>query len=154
VGQGFESPLRLSLDVDLRAATTDDRADVERLLAQYLYEFDGRTEPYPYLDAYWTEDERLPFLIESDGRAVGVCLIRIRDGGWSIAEFAVTPTHRGAGIGRAAVEELVNQAHAAGAAHLEAKIHPDNEQAFGFWSAVGFERIPSPTVLTTRRQLA
>jgi ribosomal protein S18 acetylase RimI-like enzyme len=142
------------MNVRLSEATNEDRPHVERLLAEYLFEFDGRTEPYPYLDAYWTEDERLPLLIESDGRAVGICLIRIRDGGWSIAEFAVTPSHRGAGIGRAAVEELANRAHAAGAAHLEAKIHPDNEQAFGFWSAVGFERIPSPTVLTSRRQLA
>jgi len=140
--------------VALRDATIDDRGEVERLLAEYLFEFDGRDEPYPYLDAYWTESERLPFLIEADGETVGICLIRIRNGGWSIAEFAVTPPHQGAGIGRAAVEVLAERARAAGAAHLEAKIHPDNEQAFGFWSAVGFERIPSPTVLITRRQLA
>jgi ribosomal protein S18 acetylase RimI-like enzyme len=142
------------LDVDLRAATTDDRADVERLLAEYLYEFDGRTEPYPYLDAYWTEAERLPFLIEADGRPVGIALIRVRDGGWTIAEFAVTPSNRGGGVGRAAVAALAEHARAAGAAHLEAKIHPDNEQAFGFWSAVGFERVATTPVLTTRRQLA
>jgi ribosomal protein S18 acetylase RimI-like enzyme len=141
------------LDVELREATIDDRPEVERLLAEYLFEFDGRTEPYPFLDAYWTENERLPFLIDAGGDTVGICLIRIRDGGWSIAEFAVVPSHRGAGVGRAAVEVLAERARAAGAAHLEAKIHPDNEQAFGFWSAVGFDRIPSPTVLTTRRQL-
>jgi ribosomal protein S18 acetylase RimI-like enzyme len=141
------------LDVHLREATSDDRADVERLLAEYLYEFDGRTEAYPYLDAYWAEPERLPFLIESDGAPVGVCLIRVRDGGWSIAEFAVTPPHRRAGVGRAAVEALAERARVAGARHLDAKIHPDNEQAFGFWSAVGFERIASTPVLTTRRQL-
>jgi [ribosomal protein S18]-alanine N-acetyltransferase len=143
----------LSLDVHLREATSDDRADVERLLAEYLYEFDGRTEPYPHLDAYWTEPERLPFLIDAHGTPVGVCLIRVRDGGWSIAEFAVTPSHRRGGVGRAAVEALAERARSAGAAHLEAKIHPDNEQAFGFWSAVGFERIASTPVLTTRRQL-
>jgi ribosomal protein S18 acetylase RimI-like enzyme len=142
------------LKVRLREATSKDRPQVERLLADYLFEFDGRTEPYPYLDAYWTEDRRLPFLIEAEDRPVGICLIRIRDGGWSIAEFAVTPPHRLAGIGRAAVEALAERARAAGARHLEAKIHPDNEQAFGFWSAVGFKRIPSSTVLTTRRQLA
>lgn len=152
--RGFESPLRLLVDVALRDVTIDDRLELERLLAEYLFEFDGRTEPYPYLDAYWTEAERLPFLIEADDETVGICLIRIRDGGWSIAEFAVTPAHRGDGIGRAAVELLAERARAGGAEHLEAKIHPDNEQAFGFWSAVGFERIPSPTVLTTRRQLA
>jgi ribosomal protein S18 acetylase RimI-like enzyme len=153
VGQGFESPLRLSLDVDLRAATTDDRGDVELLLAEYLFEFDGRTEPYPHIDAYWTEAERLPFLVDADGDPVGVCLIRVRDGGWSIVEFAISPPHRKAGVGRAAVDALADRARAAGAAHLEAKIHPDNEQAFGFWSAVGFERIATTPVLTTRRQL-
>jgi ribosomal protein S18 acetylase RimI-like enzyme len=142
------------LNVRLRDASPADRAAVERLLADYLFEFDGRTEPYPYLDAYWTEDERLPFLIEVDGRAVGIALIRVRDGGWSIAEFAVMPSNRGGGVGRAAVEALAERAQAAGATHLEAKIHPDNEQAVGFWSAVGFERVATTPVLTTRRQLA
>jgi predicted acetyltransferase len=142
------------VSVVLRDARIDDRPVVAELLAAYLFEFDGRTDPYPYLDDYWTEDERLPFLIELDGRPVGVCLVRMRDGGWSVAEFAVVASQRRSGIGRAAVEALAERARSAGAEHLEAKIHPDNEQALGFWAAVGFERVPSPTVLTTRRTLA
>src|SRR5262245_27954048 len=54
----------MPMDVVLRDASIDDRAELARLLAAYLFEFDGRTEPYPYLDAYWSEAERLPFLIE------------------------------------------------------------------------------------------
>jgi [ribosomal protein S18]-alanine N-acetyltransferase len=137
----------------LREAGAADRPELERLLAAYLFEFDGRTEPYPYLDAYWTEAERLPFLIEVDGRPVGICLIRVRDGGWSIAEFSVDPSQRRAGVGRAAVEALAERAREAGARHLEAKIHPDNGGALLFWSAVGFEQVPSTTVVTTRRPL-
>lgn len=57
--------------VALREALPDDREQVEQLLADYLFEFDGRTEPYPYLDLYWEEPERLPFLIEADGEVVG-----------------------------------------------------------------------------------
>jgi hypothetical protein len=37
-----------------------------------LLELDGRTEPYPHLDAYWDEPERLPLLIEADGNIVGL----------------------------------------------------------------------------------
>jgi GNAT superfamily N-acetyltransferase len=139
--------------VGLRAAGLGDRDEVERLLQAYLFEFDGRSEPYPYLDAYWVDPERAPFLIEADGRAVGICLIRIREDGWRIAEFAVEPSHRRAGIGRRAVEALVERARRAGARHLEAKIHPRNGDALLFWSAVGFDPVPASGVLTTRRLL-
>jgi predicted acetyltransferase len=141
------------VEVTLRDASIDDRPVVERLLADYLFELDARTEPYPYLDAYWTESDRLPFLIELNASPVGVCLIRARDGGWSIAEFSVVPSHRRSGVGRAAVEALAQRARSAGAGHLEAKIHPHNSEAFSFWSAVGFEEAPSSGVLTTRRVL-
>ena len=140
--------------VVLRDADVGERAEVERLLAAYLFEFDGRTEPYPYLDAYWTEAERLPFLIDVDERPAGVCLIRIRDGGWSIAEFSVTPAERRAGVGRAAVEALAERARSAGARHLEAKVHPDNQEALPFWLAVGFEEVSSTGVRITRRRLS
>jgi predicted acetyltransferase len=84
--------------VTLRDAQLDDRDQLQRLLADYLFEFDGRTEPYPYLDAYWEEPERLPFLIEVDGALVGLCLIRRRHGGWSIAEFGVLADRRRGGV--------------------------------------------------------
>jgi ribosomal protein S18 acetylase RimI-like enzyme len=141
------------VDVSLRDATPADRAEIGRLLAEYLFEFDGRTERYPYLDAYWTEDERLPFLLVRDGSTVGLCLIRVRDGGWSIAEFTVTPDARRSGAGRAAIAALAERARSAGAAHLEAKVHPANTQALGFWTAVGFEQVPSTGVVTTRLPL-
>jgi ribosomal protein S18 acetylase RimI-like enzyme len=141
------------MPVTVREATRDDRQRLRGLLAAYLFEFDGRTEPYPYFDAYWSEPERLPFLIEADGEVVGLCLIRIRDGGWDIAEFSITPDHRRSGIGRAAVEAVAERARAAGAAHLQAKVHPDNREALGFWLAVGFRVEDAPGVVVTRRDL-
>ena len=139
--------------VALREARGEDRDLLRRLLADYLFEFDGRTGPYPYFDAYWREPERLPFLIEVDGRAAGLCLIRVRDGGWSIAEFAVVPEERRAGVGRSAVEAVAERARAAGAAFLEAKVHPDNREALPFWLAAGFREVASPGVIVTRREL-
>jgi ribosomal protein S18 acetylase RimI-like enzyme len=124
----------------LRDAQREDRARLEQLLAAYLFEFDGRPDPYPHLGAYWEEPERLPFLIEADSEVVGLCLVRQRDKGWSIAEFSVVPDRRRGGVGRAAVDVLAARAHAEGAAYLEAKVHPNNREALPFWLSVGFRR--------------
>jgi ribosomal protein S18 acetylase RimI-like enzyme len=141
------------MDVKLREAGVEDREEVRRLLADYLYEFDGRTEPYPYFEAYWQEAERLPFLIESEGDVVGVCLVRVRGEGWDIAEFTVVPDHRRSGIGRGAVEALARLARLAGATHLVAKVHPDNRRALPFWLAAGFREIEATGPVVTRREL-
>jgi predicted acetyltransferase len=101
----------------------EDRDRLVSLLADYLFEFDGRTEPYPDLDSYWETPERLAFLIEIDGEDVGLCLVRRRDSGWRIAEFSVLPDWRRRGAGRAAVDALVVRARAEEIAYLEAKVH-------------------------------
>jgi ribosomal protein S18 acetylase RimI-like enzyme len=137
----------------LRAAERSDRELLRQLIADYLYEFDGRTEPYSYFDAYWEEPERLPFLIEQDGEVAGFCLIRILDDCWHIAEFSVVPARRRGGIGRSTVDELAEKARAAGARVLEAKVHPDNEGALPFWLASDFEIVSGPEPIVTRRTL-
>jgi predicted acetyltransferase len=141
--------------VTLREAQLDDRDQLHRLLADYLFEFDGRAEAYPYLDAYWVDPERLPFLVEVDGDVVGLCLVRRRDGGWSIAEFTVLAERRRGGVGRAAVDALAARARSDGAGYLEAKVHPDNQEALPFWLTVGFSEVEGPGtgVTVTRRQL-
>ncbi len=125
----------------LRDAGPDDRERLRGLLADYLFEFDGRTEEYPYLDLYWSEPERLPFLIESGAAVAGLCLVRVRDGGWGIAEFTVVPGERRTGVGRAAVEAVAERAQLEGASFLEAKVHPGNREARRFWLAVGFREV-------------
>jgi ribosomal protein S18 acetylase RimI-like enzyme len=77
----------------------------------------------------------------------------MRDDGWSIAEFSIVSEHRRAGIGRAAVDGIAERARAAGAAYLEAKVHPDNRQALAFWLAAGFREVAAPRVIVTRREL-
>ena len=140
--------------VALHEAGLDDRELLRRLLADYLCEFDGRTEPYPDFDAYWAEPDRMPFLIETRGEVVGFCLIRVRDDGWSIVEFSVVPEQRRAGIGRAAVDVVAERARSAGAERLEAKVHPDNREALPFWIAVGFHEVSASGVIVTRRTLS
>ena len=142
--------------VALREARRDERGQLEQLLRQYLFEFDGRTEEYPGLDAYWNDSDRQPFLIEALGEVVGLCLIRHRNRGWGIAEFWIQPHRRRGGVGRAAVEALAERGRAAGAAFLVAKVHPANEEALSFWLAVGFSEADDPGtgVTVTRRHLS
>jgi ribosomal protein S18 acetylase RimI-like enzyme len=138
----------------LRKAEPADRDQLRRLLAAYLLELDGTTEPYRYFDAYWSEPERLPFLIEASGEVVGVCLIRVLDGGWHIAEFSISPEKRRQGIGGETVEELAGRARADGATHLEAKVHRRNDRGLAFWRAAGFEPVAGTgEKLVTRRKL-
>jgi ribosomal protein S18 acetylase RimI-like enzyme len=139
----------------LRTAERADRELLWQLLADYLHEFDGRTTPYPYFDAYWTEPERLPFLITTDDAFAGFCLVRGVKGAWQIAEFSVLPELRRSGIGREATEELAARARAAGASHLEAKVHPDNREALPFWLAARFEIavVLDSGAIVTRRDL-
>ena len=139
--------------VELVPVTFERRDELQRLLADYLHEFDGRTEPYPHFDAYWEEPERAPYFIVDGGDVAGLVLIRVLDGGWSIAEFSVVPARRRGGVGHHAVEALAQRARGAGAHYLEAKIHPGNGTAFLFWTACGFELVSSDGVLITRRAL-
>jgi ribosomal protein S18 acetylase RimI-like enzyme len=138
----------------LRPAELGDRELLRSLLYDYLFEFDGRTDAYPYFDAYWSEPERLPFVIEDGEDAVGLCFVRVLDSGWSIAEFYVVPDRRRGGVGRAAVDAVADRARRAGAAYLEAKVHPDNQDALPFWLAAGFTVVGSDGVVVTRRGLA
>jgi ribosomal protein S18 acetylase RimI-like enzyme len=137
----------------LRQAESEDRETLRRLLADYLREFDGSTEPYIYFDAYWEESERVPFLIDADGAAVGLCLVRALGDRWQIAEFSVVPERRRNGIGRAAVDVLAERARRAGASELEAKVRPDKREALAFWLATGFEVVSAPDSIVTRRKL-
>ena len=95
----------------------------------------------------------MPFLVEADGNVVGFCLIRVRDGGWDVAEFSITPDRHRAGVGRAAVEAVADRARSPGATHLQAKVHPDNLRALPFWLAVGFCEHAEAGVVVTRRDL-
>ena len=137
----------------LRPAEHADRELLRGLISDYLYEVDGRREPYKYFDAYWTEPERLPFLIDANGELAGFCLIRVLDDCWHIAEFSVLPEKRRNRIGRSAVEDLAARACNAGAKELEAKVHPDNHAALAFWLAAGFVIVSEPEPIVTRRTL-
>ena len=136
----------------LRDAQLEDRDRLASLLTDYLFEFDGRTEPYPDLDSYWEKPERLPFLIEIDGEDVGLCLIRRRDGGWGIADSGHPSGAEVALVGRRT--RLDSRVRVGGGCVPRSQGSPEQREALAFL-AVGFSEIEGPGtgVTVTRRAL-
>ncbi|HVL32950.1 MAG TPA: GNAT family N-acetyltransferase [Actinomycetota bacterium] len=131
------------MNVELRRAAFDDKSVVRELLNLYLYELSdlagadvdahGRFE-YRYLDHYWTDERRHPFLIAADGALAGMALVNdhtATGAQYCIAEFFVTKHRRRRGVGsaaaRAAFEMLLGP--------WEVCTDRDNEAAARFWRA-------------------
>jgi len=100
--------------VEVVAATLGDKLAISRLLELYQYDFtefvDGDVDEhgsfgYRYLDQYWTDSDRHPFLICSDRTIAGFAFVqsgRPHD----MAEFFVIRKYRGRGVARQAAREL------------------------------------------------
>lgn len=98
-------------------ATEHDRAVLRRLLELYRYDFsefdDADVGPhgefgYRYLDHYWTEGDRRPFLFKVDGAWAGFALVRVGDP-HDMAEFFVLRKYRRTGVGRMAAAEVLSR---------------------------------------------
>jgi predicted acetyltransferase len=53
---------------------------------------------YPYLDHYWRESERYPYLLLKDDRVAGFALVRRVEEHWEMGEFYVSPEFRRCGV--------------------------------------------------------
>jgi len=93
---------------------------------------DWRRISYPYLDAYFSEPGRYPFLIWHKGKVAGFALIRgpVSTGlAWQVAEFYVVPDSRRLGIGREAIAAIWRRFPGA----WELQVHTRNSAARQFW---------------------
>jgi predicted acetyltransferase len=115
--------MRITID----PAALDERATLVNLLQLYFYDFSeiiedddgevdgrGRFPDYRYLDAYFDDPDRFPFLFRVDGRLAGCALVRRLAGpgdepSWSMAEFFVLRRYRRRGVGRAAARDLFDR---------------------------------------------
>ncbi|MCU1465149.1 MAG: hypothetical protein JWM72_1077 [Actinomycetia bacterium] len=101
-------------DIEVLEATVEDKPVLRRLLELYLHDFSELTYAdvdahgrfgYPYLDLYWTEPERRPFLFRVAGRWAGFALVRTGVP-HDMAEFFVLRKHRRTGVGVEAASDL------------------------------------------------
>lgn len=111
------------MDIKLEKAAIDQKSILRNLLELYNYDFtefdpDDVDEHglygYKYLDHYWTEENRYPFLIKVNNNLAGFVLVR-RIGTnssdnniYSIAEFFVMKKYRKAGVGKRVANMVFN----------------------------------------------
>jgi predicted acetyltransferase len=93
--------------VDVDDATFDEKPILRQLLELYAHDFselngadvdEHGVYGYRYLDNYWTEPGRHPFLIRVDGRIAGFAFVR-SGSPHDMAEFFVMRKYRRGGIG-------------------------------------------------------
>lgn len=103
--------------IEVREATLAEKPILRQLLELYEYdmsEFEGRDVGshgfYGYLDNYWTEAARHPYLILVQGQIAGFALVNRHgvsgEDRWSIAEFFVLKKYRGQGVGEYAATHI------------------------------------------------
>lgn len=133
-----------SPSVEVVHATPEQEPIVANLLELYAYDFsefhpmlpgpDGRFG-YKGLSRYWSETDRLPFLLKANGRLAGVALVKRERGVlgtetvWDIAEFFILRMFRGQGVGKAAAHEIWRRYPG----KWQVRIMESNYNGYRFW---------------------
>ena len=127
-------------DVRIVGATIAQKPVVRHLLELYqhdLSEFDSRDVDarglydYAYIDDYWVDADRRPFLVEADGRWAGFALVRLGPP-IDMSEFFVVRRFRRLGVGQQAALQLFREFPGT----WQIRQLPRNPGATAFWRSV------------------
>ncbi len=92
----------------IRIADIEDKPLINHLLQDYLGELsqfdviprnDNGQYDYPWLDLYWSDENRYPYLFRVDDKVIGFALIRKDNNFYEMAEFSILPEFRRRGLG-------------------------------------------------------
>ena len=101
------------MNIDIQLAKYSEKHLLRNMLELYAYDFSefedrdlnefGKYE-YRYLDLYWIESERYPFIVRVNDKLAGFVLINqfayTKEAKWTIAEFFILKKYRNQGIGK------------------------------------------------------
>jgi len=101
------------MDIELVEASIGDKSVVRNLMHLYVHDMSEYVDEdvtdhglfgYRYLDHYWAEPGRYPWLARVEGKLAGLALVRdVQEGGGTLhvmSEFFVLRKFRGRGVGR------------------------------------------------------
>jgi len=103
------------MEIEIKLAAYEEKSILRNLmeLAQYDYsEYDGYDVDehglygYKFLDHYWTDSDRYPFLVRVSGKLAGFALVRVYDKRpdnsniYSIGEYCILKKYRRRGVGQ------------------------------------------------------
>ena len=135
------------MNIEVTPATQAERPILRHLMELYLYdfsEFDGADlgpiglYEYPYLDHYWVEPGRSPFLVRVEGNLAGFVLVArynyftAEKDAWVMAEFFVLRKYRHKGIGEQVARLIFDQFPGP----WQVAQIPENASATAFWRKV------------------
>lgn len=135
------------LNITVIPAQVAERPILRNLLELYQYdfsEFDGSDlEPsglydYPYLDHYWVEAGRTPFLVRLDSQLAGFALVARynyltgQKDAWVLAEFFIMRKYRRQGVGEYVARYIFSQFPG----EWQVAQIPENMPATAFWRKV------------------
>jgi predicted acetyltransferase len=108
--------------VEVLSASIDDKPLIQRMMELYQYDFSEFENKelnehgyfgYPYLDYYWVEGDRYPFIVRVGGKLAGFVLVSqftyIRDSQYSMAEFFILRKYRQQGIGKLVASQVFDR---------------------------------------------
>lgn len=128
----------VGVDVTVILASRSERDVVGQLLELNAYEFsrlDGRVigsdgrYGYRYLDAYWSERDRFPYLVRAGSELAGMALVSRIGSVMHMSEFLILPKFRRTGVGAAAA----SQVFAAHPGAWQVQQIAGHDQATQFW---------------------
>ena len=110
------------MQLEVLPVSIEDKPVLANLLELYMHDFSEFTGwdinehghyGYRYLDHYWTESGRHPFIVRVDGRLAGFALVTIlmldeRPETW-MSEFFILRKYRRQGVGQAVARQLFGQ---------------------------------------------
>lgn len=139
------------MDLEISRAAFAEKSILRNLMQLYLYEFsqfDGADVDdfglfgFRYLDQYWVDQDRYPYLIRVGGQLAGFALLRQgtyfegqdvpQELGMTVAEFFVLLKYRRRGAGKQAAFQLFDR-HPG---RWEVAQIPENHPATEFWRKV------------------
>lgn len=147
----LEWVIHLLVEIRISLASFQEKTILRNLIQYYLYEFselDGVVMnesglfDYHYLDHYWTEPDRYPFLVRVDDKLAGFALLRRgtyfprqedqTETPMIIAEFFVMKNYRRNGVGTQVAFQLFDRFPG----RWEIAQEPNNIEGQDFWRRV------------------
>ena len=133
--------------IELIEAAESEKTVLFNIFEKYFYEFsqwvkidveDDGLYHYEWLDCYFTEEKRFPYLIKVDGKLAGLVMVsdypEVPDEptDFCLSEFFVMHKYRRCGVGRKAVFQVLDRHHG----KWQLKCHPHNIASVKFWNTV------------------
>ncbi|HEV7770242.1 MAG TPA: GNAT family N-acetyltransferase [Solirubrobacterales bacterium] len=139
-------------EIQIRAATVEDAAEIARLLHDFNEEYEEQTPPAPELTRHaerMLREGEMTVLLAGEGPD-GLALLRFRPSVWTeqqeayLQELYVVPPLRGQGIGEALMRAVLATCRQRDAAWIELNTGETDTAARGLYAKLGFTNEEGP----------